>query len=417
MHPPDRAPSYRAVLRTPYAARTFLSSLTGRLSYGTVFLSLVLALTASTGSYAVAGLALAVFGLTTSLTAPVRAGLIDRHGPRRALPPMALCHATLLTVLAAATARQDAAPVWLLVLLSAGAGMSAPPLGPVMRSVWSGLVPEPALSQRAYSLDTVSEEILYVTGPLLAGLVAGLADPALGVIGSAGLVVLGTLAFVAAPPLRTTGAIRVTAGRRRRARIRLPVQPVAAAAGLGLALGALELLVVVFAGDHHQLPAVAWLEAALATGSAAGGLLYGTRSWRRPARIRLPLLTTALGLLLAAAGTAPGLVVLGCWVATAGLLVSPSLTTAYLLADEAATDATRTRIGTWVNVAFNLGNSAGYAGIGLLAGRLPLPACFLVTALPLLASGGFGRGRRATGTCDAMPQEPAAWLHVARRPE
>ncbi|NGN66005.1 MFS transporter [Streptomyces sp. A7024] len=399
MSSPVGAPSYRAVLRTPHAARTFLTSLTGRLSYGTVFLSLMLAITAGTGSYAVAGGVIAVFGLTVSLLAPVRAGLIDRYGPRRALPPMSVAYAAALTALAAAVEMPGGAPVSLLVALGAGAGMCAPPLGPVMRSVWSDLVPEPALRQRAFSLDTISEELLYVTGPLLAGLVASLAHPALGVIGSAGLVLAGTLAFVASPPVRAVApapaptTASVHKGRRRSAGA-IPLQPVAAAAGLGLALGSLALLLVMFADSRHQLTAVAWLEAALAVGSTVGGLLYGARSWRRPAHVRLPLLTSALALALAATGSSPGLLMLAAWTMLAGLFVAPALTTAYLLAEESTTPDSRTRAGTWVNTAFNLGSSLGYAGTGLLDGHLPLAACFAVAAVPLLASTAFAQGKR-----------------------
>ncbi|MFC7219448.1 MFS transporter [Streptomyces polyrhachis] len=411
MSSPAGAPSYRAVLRTPYAARTFLTSLTGRLSYGTVFLSLMLALTASTGSYAAAGAVIAVFGLAVSLLAPLRAGLIDRRGPRRVLPVMGLAYALALTALAGATWRPGAAPLWLLVVLGAAAGACAPPLGPVMRAVWSDLMPQPALRQRAFSLDTVSEELLYVTGPLLAGLTAALADPALGVVGSAGLVLVGTLAFAASPPVRAVAPVPAPATRRRRGardlpRRPLPRQPLAAAAGLGMALGALGLLLVVFASSRGQLASVAWLEAALAVGSLLGGLAYGARSWRRPAWVRLPVLTSALAVVLAAMGSAPGLLVLGVWTLAAGAFVAPALTTAYLLAEESAADGERTRLGTWVNTAFNLGSSLGYAGIGLLSGRLPLPVCFAVAALPLLASACFARGRRVR-TAEAAPAREA----------
>src|SRR5437868_631380 len=97
--------SYRAVLRTPAVGRLFATALLGRFSYGTVFLSLVLALTGTTGSYAVAGGAVALFGLASSLLSPLRADLIDRLGARRAPPPMATLYAILLIALAVATSR------------------------------------------------------------------------------------------------------------------------------------------------------------------------------------------------------------------------------------------------------------------------------------------------------------------------
>lgn len=161
MSSPSRTPSYLAILRTPHACRVFGAALLGRLSYGINPLSLVLALTRATGSYAVAGSVMALFALTVSVFAPIRAGLIDRYSPTRVLPPMAVAYALVLACLAAATWRPGA-PGPLLGGLAVAAGVSAPPLGPVMRTLWSELLSDPALLRRGYSLDTVAEELLYV---------------------------------------------------------------------------------------------------------------------------------------------------------------------------------------------------------------------------------------------------------------
>jgi MFS family permease len=401
---PSRTPSYLAVLRTPHACRTFGSALLGRLSYGVVFLSLVLALTGTTGSYAVAGGVMALFGLTSSLLSPVRAGLIDRHGPHRILPPMAAAYALMLAGLAAATWRPGA-PVVLLGALTVAAGACTPPLGPVMRALWSDLLPDRRLLQRAYSLDTVAEELLFITGPLLAGLLAQFAAPALGVAVSAGLVLTGTLALVSSPAVREPAADRVDRGsdrdpldeskqdlgpvspRRRRLRGGAGLhRPVVVSAGVGMCLGALSLLVVAFAEQHHQTAAVAWVEAALAVGSAIGGLAHGAIPWRLSGRVRLPMLAAGLGLILATAGLSPNLYVLVAVMSAAGLFVAPALTTAYLIADESAAPDTRTQAGAWVNTAFNTGSSGGTAAVGLLVGRLPLALCFAVAAAPALLS-------------------------------
>lgn len=385
---PVQPPSYRAVLRTPSAGRTFQVSLVGRLSYGIVFLSLTLAITSSTGSYVVAGAAVAVFGLTNSLLAPLRSGLIDRHGSARLLLPMGLAYALLLAVLAALT-WSSAADAWLLVPLAAAAGACAPPLGPVMRTVWSDLLPDARMLQRAYSLDTVCEEVLYVTGPLIVGLLVIVAAPPLGIAVSAALVLIGTLAFVRTSPVRAqrgTLAMPTPATPAAGGRHGLTAGPLAVTAALGLALGSLNLFVVAFAGRHGQLASVAWIEAALAVGSVVGGLLYGSLNWRTHARTRLAVLAAALAAPLALAGTASSLPAMMAATAVTGLLVAPTLTTAYLLADEQATDQNRTRVGTWVNTAFNLGNAAGAAAAGFLAEALPLPACFALAAAPLLLS-------------------------------
>jgi MFS family permease len=172
-----------------------------------------------------------------------------------------------------------------------------------------------------------------------------------------------------------------------------------------MCLGALSLLMVVFAERHHQGAAVAWVEAALSAGSAAGGLAYGAVSWRVSGQVRLPVLAAALGLTLAAAGFSPNLYALAAVAGVAGLFVAPALTTAYLLADESAAPQNRTRAGAWVNTAFNTGVSGGTAAIGLLVGDLPLALCFVVAAVPALLSAAtaLGRQRRPATVPGAQP--------------
>ncbi|MGW0485521.1 MFS transporter [Nonomuraea sp. NPDC003214] len=405
------SPSYVAVLSHPGAARAFGFALLGRLSYGTVFLSLTLALTATAGSYALAAGVLALFGLAVSVLSPVRAWLVDRYGPRRALPPMAGLYAALLGCLAVLT-WQPGAPWWLLAVLAAAAGGCSPPLGPVMRTLWSDLLGDQRLLQRAYSLDTVAEELLYIAGPLLAGLVSVVVDPAAGVAMSACLVATGTFALVTSPAMRPGAAPAAARRRERGPGVRALFTPVVVAAALGLCLGALTLLVVVFAQRQQQPAAVAWVEAALSAGSAAGGLAYGAIAWRASGAVRLRLLAAALGLAVAAAGAVPNLAGLAGAAAVAGLFVAPALTTAYLLADELAGPRNRTQAGAWVNTAFNAGNSLGTAGAGLVVERLPLEWCFALAGAPLLlvAIITSPRPRRdVTACCRPSPLPAPSW--------
>ncbi|MFD8814925.1 MFS transporter [Streptomyces sp. NPDC059627] len=366
-------PSYAAVLRVPHARRTFLAALTARLAYGTVSLSVLLSVTRATGSYALSGLVMALFGGSAVVLMPVRAALVDRYGPRRALPPMAAAYSSVLCLLAALTWRPGGPPVALAVTVTL-AGCCAPPLGPTMRAVWGRLAEDPALLRRAYSLDGVAEELLYVSGPALVGLLLRFGPPPAGLLLSAVLMLTGTCAFVvspavrgAVPPKRKTGR---TPGR-------FPAAPVVAVAGLGLALSAADLLVMAFAEQRsYSTQVVPWVLGALSAGSAAGGLLNGVVEWRRPAAERLAWLSAGLGVVLVVAGFAPGMWALAGAMAVAGAFVAPVLTTAYLLADESAGEGERTRAGAWVNAAVNAGSSGGSAVAGLLAGRLPVAVCF-----------------------------------------
>ncbi|MGW8455686.1 MFS transporter [Streptomyces niveus] len=385
--------SYAAVLRTPHALSTFGAALLGRLSYGTVSLSLALAAKNASGSLAVAGTVLALFGATSVVLSPVRAALVDRYGPRRALVPMAVVYAALLTVFALVTRDHPGAGAGTsavtLGALAVCAGACTPPLGPTMRTLWSQLMPDRRMLQRAYSLDGVAEELLLVAGPLLVGILVAYAEPAAGVAVSAALVLAGTVALALSPvpfPVRR-GSGRSVSGRRERTTRTRPRglgQPVLAAAGVGLCLGGLDLLAIAFTEEQHRPGAVAWILAALSAGSAVGGLAYGAVSWRSAARPRLALICAALGAALAAAGLAPNVYALGAAAAVAGLFVAPALTTAYLIADETAAPDARTQAGAWVNTAVNAGSSGGTALVGVLVGRLPLSLCFVLVAAPAL---------------------------------
>lgn len=415
MSTPSPRPSYAAVLRVPHARRTFAAALVGRLSYGTVSLALMLSLTRSTGSYAVAGLVMALFGATSVFLSPYRASLVDRHGPRRALLPMALLYAALLCVLAAAC-RHPGTPAGVLAATAAITGACTPPLGPTMRAVWAELLPDRAMLQRAYSLDGVAEELLFVSGPLLVGAVVGVAPPAAGVVLSALLVAVGTLAFATSP---AAGVLRpaehgkdadAPGGRAGAGQARALLQPVVVAAGVGVSVSAVDLLVVAFASERGLGDGtVAWVLAALSLGSAVGGLLNGAVAWSSSARARLPFLAVGLGLCLAVAGLAPGVITLAVAVACAGLFVAPALTTAYLIADESAAPGFRTRAGAWCNTAVNVGLSAGAGAVGLLVERLPLPVCFAVSgAVAVAAALVPGRRRdRSAGRPGAVSRRPS----------
>ncbi|MFG2884942.1 MFS transporter [Streptomyces sp. NPDC048297] len=398
-------PSYAAVLRVPYARRTFAAALVARLSYGTVTLSVLLSVTRATGSYAVSGVVMSLFGAATVFLLPLRASLIDRYGPRRALLPMSALYGTLLTALAALTWRPGA-PAALVATAAALAGACAPPLGPTMRALWSELAADRRLLQRAYSLDGVAEELLFVSGPALVGALVTCAPPAAGILLSALLNVTGTCAFVTSPAM--TGP-RPTPRARRSGALRGLLPSVAVAAGTGLALSGVDLLVTAFASERtHGTALVPWILGALSAGSAVGGLVNGAIDWRRPARVRLAGFATALGLVIAAAGLAPGLWSLTAAMVCAGAFIAPALTTAYLLADETAPEGSRTRAGAWVNMAVNAGSSAGALATGLLIGALPLPWCFaLAGAAALLSAAAVTAGGRATAVVGAETEVEA----------
>jgi MFS family permease len=389
------AASYAAVFRLPYARRTFGAALVGRLGYGVVSLSLVLSLSATTGSLAAGGLLSTLFAAVSVVVSPGKAALVDRWGVRRALPALAVPFAGALFGLAACAGEFERPDVRLLAALAACAGATCPPLGPTMRAVWGALAPDEALLQRAFGLDTVAEELIFLSGPLIAVAV----HPVRGLVLSGTLIAVGSLALAASPAARLIGPAPTSVPAHRRLRLftrrSAGVRRAACAAlGVGACLGGLDLYVIAFADRAGHPGAVGPILALQSAGSAVGGLVYGRVSWRRPAAARLPYLLLGLAALLAANAFASALPVLAVCVTAAGTLSSPTLSTAYLAAARLAPGGAATRATTWVNSAVNAGSSAGGAGAALLLAHAPLPLCFVLTAAAAACAALGARGRR-----------------------
>jgi hypothetical protein len=402
--------SYLAVLRLPHARPLLLASLVGRLANATGPLSVVLFVQEETGSLAQAGAASAAIALTSGLLAPVRGRLVDRHGQRRCLTPMALGFAAALAGVVVAAGPGPAA-VATTVGLAAVAGAVAPPLGASMRALWVSLVGQGPRLQTAYALDAVLDELLFVVGPLLAGGLATLYRPAAGVLATAGLALAGTLGFVASP---VSGAQAGGAGGGPAGWAGAMAGPglrtlVLSLTGVGAAIGIWEISLVGAAREAGSPEAASLSLAAWAAASGVGGLWYGSRTWRRPAGQRylalLALLVLA-GAIMAAAGSP---VALGAVVVLVGAVLAPLESSAYVLAAELAPPGTLTESGTWLNTAINVTAAAGLAGAGALVDRAGVPAtlavaCACVAAGLLVALAGRERlgaapyrGRHAAG--------------------
>ncbi|GGQ23064.1 MFS transporter [Streptosporangium pseudovulgare] len=335
----------------------FVAAGVGRLSFSTIGLALLLATEQATGSFAVAGLALGVFGVA-SVAAPVKARLIDRLGARRMLPLLAAGYAAALLL----TCYFDG----LHVPAAAVAGLTAPPLGSTMRAVWAQLLPDPADRQRAYSLDAVVEEVLFAAGPLLVGVIVLWSTPDTALVLCAGLMVVGTGTLVtssAVPKPVTVKRDSHWAGPLRGRGFRVLV---AVEFAVGLGCGPVEVAVAAKAEVAGQPAAAGYLLAAMAVGSAIGGLVWGRVKHGRRTSVILALLLTVLTTSVTVASFVPSLPALGVVLAALGLASAPALVVAWLAADELAPETARLEANAWVTTAANLGVSFGAMLAGLV---------------------------------------------------
>jgi MFS family permease len=376
---------YRAVLSVPGFIRVFSTALIGRLPQGMTSLAILLLVRAHTGSYAAAGVAVGAYDFATAGGAPLLGRLVDRFGRARVLPPVAGIQGVMLVALVLAA--HDGAGAIVLIILSAAAGALMPPIAPSMRALLRDIVSDPEVRETAYTVESVVQELVWVTGPLLVAAVIAFAAPTAAVLLSSAICISGTALFVSSPAAhgRGTGTARSA---------RSPVLAIAELRALlgpiflnGLALGAISVGLPALALHAGSRPATGLLLAVWSLGSMAGGLWYGARTWRMPlsTRYRTLLLTGVLCMApLIAARTVPEGVV---GAVLAGLCIAPVFSCQYALVGRAVPAGVETEAFTWVSSALIGGLAAGSAlgGAVVSAGGVSAPFALGVAAMGLAA--------------------------------
>ncbi|MGW0881397.1 MFS transporter [Streptomyces sp. NPDC002671] len=371
---------WAAVLRLPYAARLLGATLVGRLPLGMVPVALLTVARADGRGYGTGAALASVYGLAVAAGQPLLGRLVDRRGQGRVLVAGALVSAAALLVLAAL--RTVYLPVAAGAVLVAG--ITAPPLEGSLRALWGLIAPSDRHLRAALALDSGSQELVYVTGPLAATALSssvaapGFAFAAAGVLGLA-----GALAVASSAPSRRwrpTPVRRTWLGALRSGGLRALLLVLTA---IGAALGALT---VASLATSEQLRAP-WLSGALPAAVSVGALA-GTAVWTA---VPLPVpLTRQLGLSAAvfAAAWPPMCLDLTTWTALLlallpGMAFGMILTCAYQAVGALALPGTHVEAYGWIVAAFGVGQALGTAAAGTLAGSWLLPAGAAVVALLL----------------------------------
>jgi MFS family permease len=380
---------YLDVLRTPGVARVALFAMTGRLPFAIVPLSVILLMREEGYPYGQIGAVVGAEALAVAVTAAFVGRLVDRVGMTGVV--LATGVLTTLSLSAETLAVLAGASPGLLVALAALQGSSIPPISASMRSLWSRLVPEETL-ERAYALDAIQLELVFVVGPLIAAGLATAISPAAGMLLCTGLYLLAAVGFATAPAAR--GArLNDEVERTRAGALGSPGMRTLVFAGAitAISFGALEVALPAFAEREGSRSAVGPLITLWSLGSLVGGLWYGARSWRTPLARRFLILMGLLGVGAAPLAFAPSIGVMGALLLVTGLALAPLATTEYALVDTLAPPGTATEAYSWQIVATVTGAGAGSVLAGILADHagvewalaIPTIACAIGFAVAL----------------------------------
>ncbi|MFB6951339.1 MFS transporter [Streptomyces niveus] len=389
--------TYGAVLGSPHVARLLGGTLVGRLPNGMAPVAIVLLVTTDGGTLAFGGLLSALYGLASALSQPVKGRLMDRHGQSWVSVPAAILNsAALLALPATGTTGSPTVAIVIVVL----GGLAAPPLEAGLRALWPSVLPDPVRRHTALALDTGTQGLLYITGPLLVAALTTAHSPALALAVTAALGLAGTALVLTAPPSRTwkpvsRGPSR-TSDRLFSSRL---VALFVALVGVGVAIGGMNVWSVAMAERHDADLLAGVLPAAFSTGSFLGGLLYGHRTW--PGTPIRQLLTGTVGFAL---GWLPLLTLPTPAPATAAAIVPGAFLTlivarAFTITDTLAPPGRTTEAYAWLILSIGVGQAAGAALAGRLADHphtlaaLPAGGAALALAVLLLARPGRSPAR------------------------
>jgi MFS family permease len=385
VQPSSGLTAYRRVFAAPGVRPMVLFGLLARIPIGMGGVALILYVHSKTGSFGAAGVVAGAFTIGLGLTGPPLARLVDRHGSKWVVVPGSIVMAAAL----AAVVVLGELGAGTLPLAAAGflAGSASIPIGGILRQRWVGIV-GPGELPTAYALDSVLIEVLFVGGPLLAGVLAATVGTAEALFVAGGLGILGALGFArfsTVPPGSDPDAERHWLGALVSPTLRLLVLSTLPLAGT---FGALDVTLPAF-GAHHGAAALGGpFAAALAFGSGIGGLLYGARPGffgpPRRALATLGVLMTLTCLPLPAASSIPEMFV---FAVLAGLCIAPQMTLRNQVVQKKLAAGTVTEAFTWLSLAITVGASIGSAVVGPLVEAAGWRAGALVAvALPVVAT-------------------------------
>lgn len=366
--------TYADLLRTRHAARLLGGTLLGRLPNAVAAIAIVLFVRGEGGSYTLAGVLSAVYGLATAAGQPLLGRAVDLYGQPRVMLPAAV--ASALGVVLFVVAGLEPLPVAYAAMLIAG--FFTPPLEGGLRALWPSVLGREDRVHAAYALDAVAQEIMFTAGPLMVSLAVALWSEATALLMINALGVLGALSVVVSEPSRAWRSAPREAhwlGALRSAGL---LALLGAFFFVGLALGSITVAALAYADEAGGEQVYGVLMAALGFGALIGGVVYGMRQWPGAPERRLTVLVALLALGYLPLVLTPDPTAMTVLAAVSGVFLAPAIACAFIVVDRQAPPGTVTEAFSWLVTTFTVGAAAGTATAGPAVELGGTPAGFAV---------------------------------------
>ena len=369
---------YRRLLAAPGVARIVAAATVTRLPTSMLSLAVPLIVVSRTGSYVSAGLVTACFAIAAGVSGPFRGRAVDRLGASLILAVTGWGQALgLLGIVLLAWSTNSV--IWI-AAAAALAGALVPPVSPIMRVLWTRQVP-PNLRDVAFAFESITIDILYITGPMLVAFLIAIAPIETAVLIAAACSALGSTFLALAPGTRGwqpspraahwLGPLRSSNVRRL-----LPIGFL-----IPGSLTAVELGIIAFSSAHSAKALSGVLIAAMSVGSIAGGIYWGGRSQPGTPRRQMTVLLLAMAVGMVLLTLSRNVLLLGLLLVVVGLALAPSITVEYSLMAEVAPPDEITESFSWINALGQAGAAGSVAVAGLVVTRMHDTGGFALAAI------------------------------------
>jgi MFS family permease len=377
---------YSDLLAQPALRSAIAASVLGRLPIGITGLAILMLAQDTSGSFGRGGAVAACYVAGLATVAPLFGRLIDRYGPRTTLLACAFAFPAALAALVVALT--SSAPLWVPFALAAATGACFPPITVCMRTFFKQQLKDDQLLSTAYSIESVVMEMIFILGPVVVAIFVALASPAAAVLFAAACGCAGTLMFQRSRALahwriEPRGKESLFGPLADPGFMPLLVVIVCYASAFGL----VEIGTTAYATESGSPALAGVLLGVMSIGSAAGGLVYGSRSWRLPLARQFPLMLAIMGLGVAPLALLGSVWAFGLWCLAAGIAMAPALIMQSMLVAKSARPEHSTEAFTWSSTGLLAGVGLGLTLGGALLEVAKSPAVFAAAAALSLAAG------------------------------
>lgn len=353
----------------------FPIALVARLPFAMMVVGILTLVVSARGSLALGGLTSAMTGLGTALVGPLLGAAADRFGQRRVLLIAGTANSLLLIAIAwlAFAPVPDAALLGVAFLI----GASTPQVAPLSRTRLVGIIGRAYPAARrtrtvngAMAYESAADEIVFVFGPVIVGLLATTMNPAAPVIGAAVLALVFVTAFALHPTAKVAAPAAGVRPEQAPARELLRsgvLAPVVGTLGLGLFFGAMLTSLTAFMAERGVPEQAGLVYGAMGIGSAALALGVALFPTRFTLRARWLCFAAVLVGGAAALPFVDSIGAIAVCLLVIGVGIGPTLVTQYSLAAGFSPRGRSATVMTMLGSAVVVGQSGASALTGVLA--------------------------------------------------